>query len=328
MSHNWYTGNDLTPPMFQRDVYLYAKYPDIKSRYETLLGPFNFLVWMALLAMIASSTVTLILSSKYLGKSNNSLFNTTVPSYSVLMSVSMPYHVMYSNMSKSKWILLSFLIPLSTLLCHAYRNNLLASLVEHEHEKPVDTYQDIIDRDMTIYLPKGTTVLPLFANSPNPTVVQAYWSNLIGKDGIYDSEKGKAPDRVWNKLYSGEGVVVRPKERVTLYVRRGRNLILGKFICGYHLTMGHPLNSNLIKTIQSLVEKGIYQKLVDHFVWIRKANIRQEIRKKAIEENKWTKLGNSHIMPVYLMSAVLIAFSCLVFIHDLYHILTHKDKVQ
>ncbi len=173
MSHNWYTRNDLTPPMFQRDVYLYAKYPDLKSRYKTLLGPFNLLVWMALLAMIILTSVTLMVSNKYLTKRNDSLFDTTVPSYSVLISESMPHHVMYANMSISKWTLLSFLIPLSTLLCHSYRSNLLASLVELQHEKPVDTYQDIMDRDITIYLANGTTVLPLSANSPNPIVVQA-----------------------------------------------------------------------------------------------------------------------------------------------------------
>ncbi len=327
MSHNWYIGNDLTLPMFQRVLSLYAKYPYLKSRYETLLGPFNFSVWMALLTMIISTSITLVLSSKCLVKSNNSLFDSTVPSYSVLISESMPYHIMYKSMSTSKWTLLSFLIPLSAFLCHAYRSNLLASLIEHEHEKPVDTYQDIIDRDITIYLANGTTVLPLMANSPNPTVVQTYWNNLIGKDGIYNKENGKAPDRVWNALYSGKGVILYPKEKEKLYIRRGRSLILGNFMCGYYLTMGHPINPMLVKTIQHLVENGIYQKLVDHFVWIRKADLRQVIRNKALQEEKWTKLQNGHIMPVYLMSAVLIAFSCLVFIGDLY-IMALKEKAQ
>ncbi len=306
---------------------LYAKYPDLKSRYETLLGPFNFWVWMALLTMIASTSITLILLSKYLVKSNNSLFDSTVPSYSVLINGSMPDHIMYANMSASKWTLLTFLIPLSTLLCHAYRGNLLASLIEHEHEKPVDTFQDIIDRDITIYLTNGTTVLPLMANSPNPTVVKAYRSNLIGKGGIFNKYNKKIPDRVWNALYSGKGVIVFPKEKEKLYIRRGRSLVLGNFICGYYLTMGHPLNPMLVKTIQHLVENGIYQNLVNRFVWIRKANLRQVTRKKALQEEKWTKLRNGHIMPVYLMSAFLIAFSCIVFIGDLY-IMTHKNKLQ
>ncbi len=313
--------------MFQRDISLYAKYPDLKSRYKTLLGPLNFAVWMAVLASVTSAAFILLLLNKYLGKNQCSPFVITVPSYNVLINEAMPLHFMYANMSVSKWFLLSFLIPMNTLLSHGYRSNLLASLIEHEHDKPVDTYQDIIDRDLTIYIINGTTVPPLLANSPNPTVVQAYWNNMIGKNGIYASVKGETPARVWRDLDAGKGIIVRPKERESLYIRRGKHLNVGSFICGYYLNMGHPLNAIIRKTVQTLFETGVYTNLVEQFVWARKAHLRHTRRMKALEKDSWTKLENGHIMPVYLMSALLLVLSCLIFTCNLY-ILNFKGRTN
>ncbi len=328
-SHNWFVGNDITPPMFQRDISLYTKYPDLKGSYQTMLGPFNFSVWMAVLATIISTAVALVVQTKSLGENNDSWFDLIVPSYSVLISESMPYNVMYVQMSVSKWTLLSFLIPISTLLSHAYRSNLLASLIKQEHEKPVDTYQDLIERDMTIYIINGTTVPPLLANSPNPTVVQAYRNNLVGKGGFYSKVKGETPSSVLNDIYAGKGALIEPRERKQLYLRRGKELNVGSFICGYYLSMGHPLKEKIKGTVERLVESGIFQSLVDRSVWIFQAHLRNVVRIKALKEDKWKKLENSHVMPVYLMSAALVALSCLVFMADLYkYISNHKDQAK
>ncbi len=304
--------------MFQREISLYAKYPDLIDSYKTLLGPYNFPVWMAVLATITSSAIFLIIVTRFLGDDNDSWFVMTVPSYSALISESMPYHVMYAQMNVPKWTLLSFLIPLSTLLSHAYRSNLLASLIKQEHEKPVDTYQDIINRDMTIYIINGSAMPFFLANSPNPTVAQAFRNNLVRKGGFYSTVKGKTPARVWDDVFSGKGAIIFTRERERLYIRRGKQLHVGSFGCGYYFAMGHPLKARILRTIESLVESGTFQNLVNRFVWDMQVHLRHVTRMKALQKDIWTKLDNSHVAPVYLILAALIPLSCLFFMADLY----------
>ncbi len=60
------------------------------------------------------------------------------------------------------------------LLSYAYSCNLLANLVSVSTEKPVDTFQDILDNGHMLTVLEGNSLLPYMASSDNPVIKRVY----------------------------------------------------------------------------------------------------------------------------------------------------------
>ena len=73
-------------------------------------------------------------------------------------------------------------LPACNMLTHAYKSNLLASLVKKEYEQPVDTFEDLLKSDAKLFIPSGTSVPYLMSDSPRKVVRDVYqrMTYLIG----------------------------------------------------------------------------------------------------------------------------------------------------
>ena len=64
----------------------------------------------------------------------------------------------------AEWMLLGFLLSLS------YRSVLLSTIVSPGYEKPIDTIQDMLEGDRTIFVLNGTTLAKLLRQDPKEDV--------------------------------------------------------------------------------------------------------------------------------------------------------------
>ena len=65
-------------------------------------------------------------------------------------------------------------LPATNMLTHAYKSNLLASLVKKEYEKPVDTFEELFNSGVKVAMPGGTSVPYLMRDSPRKIVRDVY----------------------------------------------------------------------------------------------------------------------------------------------------------
>ncbi len=80
------------------------------------------------------------------------------------------------------WLLAGHLIGM------AFKSTLLASLVSIPREAPVNTFQAILDNDMTFLKREGGTSSRLLKESTRETVRRVYNECLVAKDGFYDRD--------------------------------------------------------------------------------------------------------------------------------------------
>lgn len=64
----------------------------------------------------------------------------------------------------AEWMLLAFLLSLS------YRSVLLSTIVSPGYEKPIDTIQDMLEGDRSIFVLNGTTLAKLLRQDPKEDV--------------------------------------------------------------------------------------------------------------------------------------------------------------
>ncbi len=66
--------------------------------------------------------------------------------------------------------LLFLWLPSGLVISMMYRETLLASLISVQLEEPVQTWQELLDRDMTLYMQKGVILHDIMQSSAIPVV--------------------------------------------------------------------------------------------------------------------------------------------------------------
>jgi len=66
------------------------------------------------------------------------------------------------------------------------RSALLANMVAHDYEDPIDTIQDLLDNDLTLTMPDGNRIVPMFRDSPIPNMRECFTKCVVSKNGLYN----------------------------------------------------------------------------------------------------------------------------------------------
>ena len=102
-----------------------------------------------------------------------------------------------NHIAKAKFIMLAEWMLLAFLLSLSYRSVLLATIVSPEYEKPIDTIQDMLESDKSIFVLNGTTLAKLLRQDPKPDVI-----SLANKVTYYEVNKnGTHPQWVLDKYH-------------------------------------------------------------------------------------------------------------------------------
>lgn len=208
--------------MYSYNSYFVANMPKKTRKVTALLEVFNYSVWIFWSASMLAICVTLLLVN-YKHHIENDRFLLLTTSYGIMINESIPERLLNIDTVKSMQFLLLTWIPMSFLIGMAYQSNLLALMTKKQLEKPIETFQDIVDRDMTMFMTSTRSrSYTMLKSSPNPTVRKAFQKGVVENEGIFKYVNDTIPNYVTKIVEEGKGVqnVLTIVSNITRYLKR------------------------------------------------------------------------------------------------------------
>ncbi len=291
-SNNWKWGNELSVATCSRSFYFVTTYPKIAPAYLTLVEPLSWKVWVALVATIICMAAAFYLQTRVMSwcvhvpKQEKDKFLLTITVIGGVINEAVPNELLSLKTWRSKQLLLVFWIPVACLIGMAYQSNLLSSLVKVRKEKPIDTFQDILDNGMTMFIMENSIVPYLMDSHPNPTLQLAHQKL---------SERYTVPDAASLTIKAAFDIAIsRHVGRRHLY-RAGKELDIGTFPCGYYYGINHPIQKSN-DVLHIFLQAGIVSKITKDYFWIFSLPEREFYRHEEVEEAK--PLSVIHLWPL------------------------------
>ena len=315
-NHAWYQSLDISPPSLERTIFLITKYPGNKNKFQTIIEPFEMIVWIFLSFSVISVCMVLVLLVQFDEKRNFDMFTECTIVIGVIINESLNAKLLSLDSKPSRQWLLVIWIPCSCLLGFAYQSNLRAFMMKAGREKPIDTFQDLMDRGITMHLADKTLVPFMVRTSPIKIIREAFQENTLNRNGLYLLEDGETPEYVFDEASKGTGVLESIASRFPgwrhLY-RKGKHLDLFRFFCTYYQSMNHPILQKANFYQRSLVENGIFAKMYDVNSWSRSITEREHERSTPPEE-KWIPISNNHLISTFIFSLcfLILALACFI----------------
>ncbi len=289
-SYPWQRQAHLSPSMYQREMGLLVKIPDNRNSLWTIIYPFRTHVWTSTLVALLIAIGALVLvdyaSGPYRGPWNRrDLFCNFAVAWGALINENVSARLVnLSTSSESRVLVLAIWLPMSFLLCLAYQTNLLASLIHQDAEKPLDTFQDILDYpDMVVYVMKFSLSPQLMKTSIDPSVRKVF-RDQVEPRGLVHSFALPQHFENWDffaqisdpSLFPldlvMEGKAAMSSTDVTIIgarhlFRRGKHLSLGSLPCGYYFSLNFPLKPRIDALVLWALESGVHGHLLEMENW-------------------------------------------------------------
>ncbi len=319
ISHSWRSGTDVSASTKNRHFRGLTSRPGRVISYETLALPLTRPVWAFYLAsvLLVYAAFHVEIATLANGDKNKSgggdIFLLTV---GILVSETVPkWLTSLRGSSASKQLLLVSWLPLACLLSWVYQSTLLSFLVKVAKERPIDTYQDVLDRQVPIYVTRGNMMGPLMATHPLPVVREAYDKLTVLHNRPYEE--------VMSLLVEGKAVIITGEDRFAAghrhHFRLGTGLQLASVPAGYLVAVGHPLNGKVTSLVLGLVESGIHGKVTSDYYWLASLPEREHHRSRSGSEDAWRPLGTYHLLALFVVEASVVLAGCLVLFCELVH---------
>ena len=74
------------------------------------------------------------------------------------------------------------------------------------YDKPVDSARDVLDRDVVMYIRRGSMMATMFKTSPFPDMRRVWKHNILGKGGRIDWVGGRMPPHIEKELVEGKAI--------------------------------------------------------------------------------------------------------------------------
>ncbi len=276
LNGNWYSGIDASPALHQRTLSFVTAHPPERARLYTLVEPFGLPVWLLSLCAVSAMAVSLVVASRasFHEGGERDVFTLSVLSVGTMIAEAMPNRLLrLDNNTRSMRIVLVTCLPLLCLLGMAYQSNLLAFLVKVGRERPIDTYQDVLDANKTMYVLKGSLVPHLLATSPSPLARRAF--NATGR--YFTMSDGPSVKR---DVIEQRAVLSLDSDHLSADVmRRGKELHIIDFYCGYYHARGHPVLREMDALLLRMLDAGIFKGMVEKHLWRQARASRDNLRK-------------------------------------------------
>ncbi len=307
-----------------------TRLPREVNRYLTFSYPLQWQVWLATatvcLAMFLALHSVGQLDAELTSRGRQKAFNTFAITFCNVIGESVDQRFLSLKVGRPTQILLATWVPMACVMALAYQSNLFAALMKADVERPVDSFQDVVDRDIKMYI-AGATLIPfLLKTSPRETDRRAFADHGVL---FQKTESGDAPSFVREDVLSGKGVISNIPETLLGYrhiYRLGRNLQVGSFPSGYYFGMGHPMRDQVNFMMQVLIDVGMVQRLQATHSWKHSYPERQHYRKQRHEP--WRALDMEPFLSFYLVGGVLLSTSVLMFGVELGLVLALRKRLK
>ena len=294
--------------------FMARRHPVDTSQYLTLVHPFSGEVWLAWCVSILALYLTMVLISRTVGaKSTRDLFEILRRVFGVMINESMPKRFMtLVGTARSHALLLVFWVPLACLIGMGYQSTLLSALVKVSKEKPIDTFEQILEQGTKMYV-YGPSIMPsLFKTNPSPVMKEAY-----ERLGVHHKAASFEDNmKIIEEVLEGGAVWMTTIMRMNPYshlVERGRKLTVAVIPCLYRYGINNPVLAESDRILGILLSAGIYRKFyTKYFVWRESFTGREAIRNNPIESAS-SPLGIQHVVAMFFLVSMCLCLSAMSF---------------
>ena len=123
------------------------------------------------------------------------------------------------------------------LLSMSYQSNLLASLLKVGLVPPLDTFGDIYEAGLAVYLPRGTAGPAMLSSYPSDITRKLYQEAVVERNGIYQPQGNTFPPHLAEEVLDGKAAIMvlsRNYYGMRHMFRRGSGLTFARFYMGYY----------------------------------------------------------------------------------------------
>lgn len=207
---------DVTPPTSAYFRSYAASVPKKVDDFNNLHLPFNFAVWVFVMISIGCVALAFLAIDKWSVKSNYDNFTLCTKSYAIMINESISSQLTDINTTIPNQILLLTWLLSSFLISLAYQSNLLASFLAIKYEGPIDSFQDIIDKDLKMYLWGDKEQNRKFF-SYSKVSLMAFEQGHVKKNAIYEYDGVYLAQHIFDDLMDGKAVIPGgfPRERIS-----------------------------------------------------------------------------------------------------------------
>ncbi len=306
ISSRWLEGVHVMPNMQRRDLVFMVNHPEPKDNYAKLTGPFDLMTWILLIATTIGVCNFLAISINMSKFFTNGLSTSEglLVGFAIMIGQSLSRkQIGFNSATNHNSVLIIIWMFTSYLIILAYKSDLLASLCRQDLEEPIDTYQDVLDRNFRAYVPLGTMTGHLLKTSPNP-FVRYFYNEAVSEVSFV---KGKYSQEVLDEMYAGKAVInviyessLETPGRVVKHILVGGNLQ-----CGYY----HRKNDFTMERVKTILDKfvdaGVKAKIVNRYIWKMSRKERNRLRNED-PVNRSEPLTISHFLPLFAFYGILI----------------------
>ncbi len=194
-----YQVADVSPAVFERTIGFSTGKPLPVDSIHTLSMPFDLPTWTCMCLTAAAVWLALSAVNRWHRSPDHvwapppaTGFHLLSVSVIPLISESLPLHWFSIRATRQGNLLLFLWLPLATIVSSAYESNLLSSLVSVSYERPLDTFQELLESQVPLYMLGKTVMTPLMKHSARSEVREAFANNVIKRGGFFGDE----PDSV------------------------------------------------------------------------------------------------------------------------------------
>ncbi|XP_077285106.1 putative glutamate receptor [Arctopsyche grandis] len=144
--YSWYHEYlflDLSMPVIRTGITCITPVPSLVARWLLPILPFNSLMWFSVLVAIVIGSLGLFITSRPT-KNRFTAFESVMATVGILVVQVPPIN----NPSAALRHVLCWLLLLSLILSNVYSSGLASSITVPKYEDPIDTVQQLVDRDM------------------------------------------------------------------------------------------------------------------------------------------------------------------------------------
>lgn len=172
-----------------------------------IFTPYTTNLWISLVIAIFIASICFAISAK-LGPYWHIFhwIDFGIMPLSMLMESSMLELEFFKKVKKTKngFILLSSWTIATFFFVKAYESNLLASLLAKVYEKPIDSFQDMLDAARPVYYTRGSTVVRILQTSPYEARRKVF-QRVIDNDHFFEG----SPDNQILQQVLDKGIIIQ-----------------------------------------------------------------------------------------------------------------------
>ncbi len=174
-----YRKADFSPGVYERVLGFVERKPPKTDTFYTLLTPFDALTWASTFVCLAMVSLAFLIIRGSADIPRSSTFHMFSIASLPLVCESVPLSWFGIRVKYQGYFLLILWLPFATLLSFSYESTLLSKLVSVSKEKPIDTFERLLESNLPMFIFKNSFTPTMLKSHPRRVIREVYQRNVL-----------------------------------------------------------------------------------------------------------------------------------------------------